>query len=65
MAELTRAGVGFYAPTDEELQKWKAACGHQRPEWDALKKDLAGSIAAFDKLLAAAQTQSKYYVSDV
>lgn len=65
MAELSRAGVQFYTPSAEELEKWKAACGHQRPEWEALKKELAGSLAAFDQLLAAAQTQSKYYVRDV
>jgi len=65
MAELTKAGVKFYTPTPEEFSKWEAACGHQRPEWEPVKKQLAGSIAAFDHLLEAAKTPSKFYVHDV
>ena len=65
MAELTKAGVKFHTPTPEELAKWQAACGYQRPEWEPTKKELAGSLAAFDRLLEAAKTPSKFYVHDV
>jgi len=65
MAELTKAGVKFYTPTAEEFSKWEGACGHQRPEWEPVKKQLAGSAAAFDRLLEAANTPSKFYVHDV
>src|SRR3546814_17620940 len=35
MAEMTKAGVQFYVPTDDEIAAWAEACGHQRPEWDS------------------------------
>ncbi len=65
MAEMAKAGVRFYVPTADELAQWKEAGGHQRKEWDEWKIKLGGSIAAFDKLLEAANTQGKYYVHDV
>ena len=64
MSELRKSGVQFYTPTADELAQWVAKGGHQNPEWDSYKKELAGSIGAFDKLLAAANTQSRYYVHD-
>ena len=63
-AEMAAAGVKFYSPTADELAQWKAAAGAQRKEWDSVKSDLVGSIAAFDRLNEAAKTQSKYYVND-
>jgi len=65
MAEMTKAGVQFYVPTADEIAAWAEACGHQRPEWDSWKKELAGSIKTFDKLLEAANTASPYFVHDV
>ncbi len=38
--------------------------GEQRPEWNDIKKELAGSIAKFDKLKAAANTKGKFTVDD-
>jgi TRAP-type C4-dicarboxylate transport system substrate-binding protein len=64
MAEMSASGVQFYTPTADELQQWVKKGGHQNAEWDSYKKDLAGSIADFDKLLDAANTQGKYYVND-
>ena len=64
MAEMSASGVQFYTPTADELQQWVKKGGHQNAEWDSYKKDLAGSIADFDKLLEAANTQGKYYVND-
>ena len=65
MAEMAKAGVKFYVPTADELDQWKEAGGHQRKEWDEWKINLGGSIANFDKLLEAANTQGKNYVHDV
>ena len=65
MAEMAKAGVQFYVPTADEIAAWAEACGHQRPEWDSWKKDLAGSLETFEKLLEAANTASPYYVHDV
>ena len=64
MAEMSATGVQFYTPTADELQQWVKKGGHQNAEWDSYKKDLAGSIADFNKLLEAANTQGKYYVND-
>ena len=65
MAMLSKVGVQFYSPTDDEMEQWIAKAGHQRPEWDEIKTELAGSKAAFDKLLEGANTQSRFYVHDV
>ncbi len=65
MAELSAAGVQFYSPTDSELAQWKEKAGHQLAAWDDTKKELAGSLATFDKLLEAANTQGKHYVHDI
>jgi TRAP-type C4-dicarboxylate transport system substrate-binding protein len=65
MAEMAKAGVQFYVPTADEITAWAETCGHQRPEWDSWKKELAGSLETFDKLLEAANTASPYFVHDV
>jgi TRAP-type C4-dicarboxylate transport system substrate-binding protein len=65
MAELAKAGVQFYNPSDEELAQWQEVAGHQNSAWDKTKKKLAGSLANFEKLLEASQTQGRFYVHDV
>ena len=65
MAEMAKAGTKYYAPNDDELSQWKAVAGAQRPEWNDLKKKLAGSLAKFDEFREAAETQAQYYVNDV
>lgn len=65
MAEMAAKGVDFYSPTEEEMQQWVEKGGHQRSEWDAVKKELAGSIATFDKLKEAANERGRYYVHDI
>jgi len=64
MAELTKAGVAFHSLSADQLAEWEATGGYQRSEWDNFKVDLAGSMAAFDKLVEAAGTPGKYYVHD-
>jgi len=64
MAELAKAGVEFHSLSDDQLAEWQEAGGYQRSEWDSFKTELAGSMAAFDKLEEAASTQGKYYVHD-
>jgi len=65
MAEMKKAGVKFYKPTPDEMAQWVAAAGQQLPAWDATKKELIGSIKAFDALLDASRSGGKYYVHDV
>ena len=65
MAEMTKAGVQFYVPTEGEMQQWVEMAGHQRSEWDATKIELAGSLKNFDRLLEGANTPSGYYVHDM
>lgn len=64
MSEMSKSGVQFYTPTADELAQWVEKGGQQNAEWDSYKNELAGSIAAFDKLLEAANTQGRYYVND-
>lgn len=64
MAEMNKSGVQFYSPTAAELEQWVKKGGHQNPEWDSYKKELAGSLENFNKLLDAANTQGKYVVND-
>ena len=64
MAEMRKAGVQFYSPSEGELEEWVAAGGYQRAEWDGFKKELAGSMDTFGALEEAAQTQSRLYVHD-
>lgn len=65
MYQLQQAGVQFYSPTKDERQQWIDKAGHQLPAWNDFKKELAGSLSSFDKLLQAAKTYNNYYVSDV
>lgn len=64
MAELIKAGVEFYSPTEDELAAWREAGGFQRSEWDSYKTGLAGSMEAFDQMVEAAETQGRAYVHD-
>jgi TRAP-type C4-dicarboxylate transport system substrate-binding protein len=64
-AELSKSGVQFYVPTEQERKLWVDAAGAQLPAWDSFKKELAGDLKMFDKLQEAANTQGSYYVHDV
>ncbi len=65
MAEMTKAGVQFYSPTEDELAQWRDAAGYQRSEWDSFKNELAGSMDAFEKMVEAAGTDTcRYHVHD-
>lgn len=65
MAEMAKGGTKYYAPNEAELQQWKEVTGAQRPEWNDLKIQLAGSLAKFGAFQEAAETQGQYYVDDV
>jgi TRAP-type C4-dicarboxylate transport system substrate-binding protein len=65
MAEMAKAGTSYYVPNADELNQWKEVAGAQRSEWDALKKELAGSLAKFGEFAEAAGTQGRYFVNDV
>lgn len=64
MAELRKAGVEFHSLSGDQLAEWQAEGGYQRSEWDEFKKDLAGSIASFNKLEEAAGVMGRHYVHD-
>jgi hypothetical protein len=64
MDAFGKVGVTFYKPTAAEHAKWVEAAGEQRPEWNDIKKELAGSLAAFDKLKTAANTKGRITVAD-
>lgn len=65
MAEMAAAGVKFYVPNSGEMKQWVDACGAQRPEWNATKTKLAGSLDAFERMREAARTRGRFYVHDV
>ena len=65
MWDLSRAGVQFYIPNEDEMAEWVSRAGHQRPDWDPFKIELAGSIDNFETLNEAANTRGKYVVHDV
>nr|WP_297459050.1 TRAP transporter substrate-binding protein [uncultured Halomonas sp.] len=60
--QMRQAGVSIYTPSEDELAQWKASCGHQLPAWDDTKRELAGSLDVFEKLLAATEVTNGYYV---
>ncbi len=64
MDAFGKVGVKFYKPTAAEHKAWVDAAGEQRPEWNDIKKELAGSTANFDKLKTAANTKGKFTVND-
>jgi TRAP-type C4-dicarboxylate transport system substrate-binding protein len=64
MDALGGAGGKFCKPTQAEQAKWVEAAGEQRAEWNDIKKELAGSVANFDKLKQAANTKGKFTVND-
>lgn len=64
IAELVASGVQFHSLSDSQLKAWEVAGGYQRKEWDGFKKQLAGSMATFDRLERAANTQGRLYVHD-
>jgi TRAP-type C4-dicarboxylate transport system substrate-binding protein len=65
MAEMRKAGVDFYIPTEDELAQWKERAGAQRKEWDDIKIKILGSVDKFQPLVDAANTPSKYFVDDI
>lgn len=60
--QMRQAGVEVYIPDEDERSQWKEKCGHQLAAWDATKRELAGSLEAFDSLLEAAEVSNGYYV---
>jgi TRAP-type C4-dicarboxylate transport system substrate-binding protein len=64
MKLMRDGGAQFYNPTPAEFKQWVDACGEQRKEWDEHKIKLAGSIASFEKLKAAANTKGPITVGD-
>ena len=57
MDAMGKVGIKFYTPSAAEKRQWVDACGEQRPEWNDIKKELAGSVDMFNKLKTAANTK--------
>ncbi len=64
-SEMKRAGVQIHGLSDDQIAPFRELARHQRPEWDEWKVKLAGSMANFDQMLEASQTQGNYYVHNV
>lgn len=64
MRMMTATGTKFYNPNAAEFKAWQDACGEARREWDEDKIELAGSLANFDKLRAAANSKGPITVGD-
>lgn len=60
--QMRQAGVDVYSPTAEEIEQWRARCGHHLPDWDETKVELAGSMEVFEELLAATEVYNGYFV---
>lgn len=59
-AELKRRGVDIYQPNDQESAHWIACCGHQKPQWQPVKRRLLGDEKVFDELLEATKATNGY-----
>jgi TRAP-type C4-dicarboxylate transport system substrate-binding protein len=64
MRLMSATGTKFYNPNADEFKRWVEVCGESRKEWDEDKIELAGSLANFDRLKAAANTKGSITVSD-
>jgi TRAP-type C4-dicarboxylate transport system substrate-binding protein len=64
MRQMSAGGAKFYVPTADEFKLWVEACGEQRTEWNEDKIELAGSLANFDRLKAAANTKGSITAAD-
>lgn len=64
-SEMRKAGVQIHELGDDQIAPFRELAGHQRPEWDEWKVKLAGSMANFDQMLEASQTQGNYFVHNV
>ncbi len=60
ISDFNRRGTKIYIPTDEEKAFWIKQCGHQRPEWNAVKNRILGKTAEFHKLLDATKINNGY-----
>jgi TRAP-type C4-dicarboxylate transport system substrate-binding protein len=64
MELMKKGGAKFYNPTPAEFKQWVEQCGESRPEWNEFKIKLAGSVANFENLKAAANTKGPITVGD-
>lgn len=55
-----QAGCTLFTPDNEIMAQWQDQFGQHRNEWRDVKKQLVGSVKAFNILLEATNTPSKY-----
>jgi TRAP-type C4-dicarboxylate transport system substrate-binding protein len=61
-SQMRQAGVEVYSPTADEIEQWSTRCGHQLPDWDDTKVELAGSLEVFEQLMAATEVDNGFFV---
>ncbi len=64
-SEMRKAGVQIHELSEDQIAAFRELGGHHRPEWDEWKVKLAGSMANFEKMLEASQTQGDFFVHNV
>ena len=66
-AELKRGGVQIHELESGVKAEFVKLAGYERPEWNSFKEKALGSVAAFDKMLKAADTRApgRYTVDSV
>ncbi len=63
--QMRKAGVQIHELSEDQIAAFRDLAGHQRPEWDEWKINLAGSMSNFEQMLEASQTQGNYFVHNV
>ncbi len=65
--EMRQAGVKIHSLESGAMAEFVQLGGHQRAEWDSFKETALGSAAAFEKMLAAAETPApgRYIVDSI
>jgi TRAP-type C4-dicarboxylate transport system substrate-binding protein len=58
--ELMALGTQFYQPTQDEKSQWISCCGHQRQEWNSVKRALLEDEKLFAHLVEATQINNGF-----
>ncbi len=61
---LRSYGCKIYRPNEDEKAQWIEQCGHQRPQWSAVKKRLLGDEKAFEQLLEASKNSNGFHLNN-
>jgi TRAP-type C4-dicarboxylate transport system substrate-binding protein len=62
--QMTSAGIELHHLSPDEKSQWIEKVGSQRAIWNAVKKQLAGSLSRFDQFKEAADSSGNYYIPE-